>query len=132
MEKREIGNRDDIAFLVDAFYIKVKADALIGPIFNDELNFKWETHIPIMVSFWETMLLDEVTYKGNPMLTHIELNKRVPLKAEHFDQWKKLFFETLEENFEGERVEEAKRRVLAMEGLMQIKIAQSVNKGFIQ
>jgi hemoglobin len=132
MLKKEIANRADIEHLVDAFYIKVKADALIGPIFNDELNFKWETHIPIMVSFWETMLLDEVTYKGNPMLTHIELNKRVPLKPEHFAQWKHLFFETLDENFEGERVAEAKRRVLAMEGLMQIKIAQSINKGFIQ
>jgi hemoglobin len=78
------------------------------------------------------MLLDEVTYKGNPMLSHIELNKRVPLKPEHFARWKQLFFETLDENFEGERVDEAKKRVLAMEALMQIKIAQSMNKGFIQ
>src|ERR1700712_1925542 len=122
MTKRPIVNRDDIQHLVDAFYIKVKADDMIGPIFNDELNFSWQTHIPIMVSFWETMLLDEVTYKGNPMLTHIELNKRVPLKPEHFARWQKLFFETLDQNFTGERVEEAKKRVLAMEGLMQIKI----------
>lgn len=132
MVKKAIENRADIQFLVDAFYIKVKADDLIGPIFDDELNFKWETHIPVMVSFWETMLLDEVTYKGNPMLTHIELNKRIPLKPEHFARWQKLFFETLDENFESERVEEAKRRVLAMEGLMQIKIAQSTNRGFVQ
>jgi len=132
MEKRVISDKRDIEFLVDAFYLKVKADGLIGPIFNDEFNFKWETHIAVMVSFWETMLLDEVTYKGNPMLSHIELNKRVPLKPEHFERWKQLFFETLDENFEGKRVDEAKRRVLAMEGLMQIKIAQSLNKGFIQ
>lgn len=132
MVKRSIGNRKDIEFLVDEFYRKVKVDDVIGPIFNDVLNFNWEIHIPIMYSFWETMLLDEVTYKGNPMLTHIELNKRIPLTPDHFARWKLLFFETLDENFEGERVEEAKRRVIAMEGLMQIKIAQSQNKGFIQ
>lgn len=130
--KRQINNKADIQFLVDEFYRKVKADETIGYIFNDAANFNWEIHIPIMVSFWETMLLDEVTYKGNPMLTHIELNKRVTLTPEHFAQWKKLFFETLDQNFEGERVEEAKKRVLAMEGLMQIKIAQSQHKGFIQ
>jgi hemoglobin len=132
MFKKEIADKADIEFLVNAFYIKVKADDLIGYIFNDALNFNWETHIPVMVSFWETMLLDEITYKGNPMLTHIELNKRVPLIPAHFARWKKLFFETLDENFEGERVAEAKKRVLAMEGLMQIKIAQSQNRGFIQ
>jgi hemoglobin len=130
--KRTISNKNDIQFLVDEFYRKVKADDVIGYIFNDERNFSWEVHIPIMVSFWETMLLDKVTYKGNPMLAHIQLNKKTPLTPEHFVQWKKLFFETLDTHFEGENVEEAKRRVTAMEVLMQIKIAQSQNKGFIQ
>ncbi len=37
----------------------------------------------------------------------------------------KAFFETLDENFLHERVDEAKMSVLAMERLMQIKIAQS-------
>ncbi|EHQ28794.1 group III truncated hemoglobin [Mucilaginibacter paludis] len=130
--KRLITNKADIQFLVDQFYIKVKADDVIGPIFNDAKNFSWDTHIPVMVSFWETMLLDQVTYKGNPMLTHIELNKRVPLNAEHFERWMKLFFETIDEHFEGDAVVEAKKRATAMEGLMQLKIAQSLNKGFIQ
>jgi len=129
---RPITNKADIQFLVDQFYVKVKADDIIGYIFNDVRNFSWEIHIPVMVSFWETMLLDVVTYRGNPMLTHIELNKKTPLKPVHFARWKQLFFETLDEHFEGERVEEAKRRVIAMEGLMQFKIEQSRSKGFIQ
>lgn len=130
--KRQINSKADIEFLVDEFYKKVKNDEVIGYIFNDVANFSWETHIPIMVSFWETMLLDKVTYKGNPMLTHIELNKKTPLTPAHFAQWKKLFFETLDDNFEGEGVIEAKKRVEAMEGLMLFKIEQSKNKGFIQ
>ncbi len=130
--KRTINNKAAIEFLVVEFYKKVKNDTEIGYIFNDVANFKWETHVPIMVSFWETMLLDKVTYKGNPMLAHIELNKKTPLTPAHFAQWKKLFFDTLNENFEGEGVMEAKKRVEAMKGLMMFKIEQSKNKGFIQ
>lgn len=130
--KRAITNREDIEWLVNTFYHKVKADAVIGYIFNDKGGFDWDKHIPVMVSFWETILLDTVTYKGNPMLKHIELNKTAPLQPVHFDRWKALFYETLEEQFEGERVAEAKRRVEAMAGLMQYKIAQSVKPGFIQ
>ncbi len=97
--KRYIANRNDIEFLVDTFYTKVKAKEVIGYIFNDVLNFSWGTHIPIMYSFWETMLLDEITYKGNPMLTHIELSKKTPLKPDHFACWQKLFLKRWTKTF---------------------------------
>lgn len=86
----------------------------------------------MMVNFWSTILLDELTYKGNPMLKHIELNRRTPLTQEHFTRWKELFFTTLDELFTGERVEEAKKRVTAMEILMLMKIRDSEQRGFIQ
>jgi hemoglobin len=130
--KRPIENREDIQLLVEDFYRKVMDDAVIGGIFREVLFFSWDTHIPIMIGFWETMLLDKVSYKGNTMRVHIELNKKHPLTPEHFKQWKKLFFETLDEHFTGPKVLEAKRRVEAMETLMQIKIAQSNNPNFIQ
>lgn len=130
--KRLIKGREDIEFLVDEFYRKVKKDEIIGYIFNEVINFSWDVHIPIMVSFWESILLDKATYKGNVMMQHIELNKKSPLKPEHFEQWKKLFFETLDENFEGEKVEEAKKRADSMAALMMYKIDQSSNRNFIQ
>lgn len=130
--KRSINSRDDIQFLVESFYSKVKEDATLGPIFNDAENFSWETHIPVMVSFWETVLLHEMSYKGNPILKHIELNRKTPLLKEHFTRWKKLFYEALDEHFEGERVKEARKRVEAMEYLMLYKIEQSKNRNFIQ
>jgi hemoglobin len=132
MMKREIINRDDIKLLVESFYSRVMKDDVIGDIFNQVLYFSWDTHIPIMINFWETMLLDTGNYRGNLMVTHIELNKTHPLTPEHFERWKKLFFETLDEHFTGENVTEAKKRVENMEALMQYKIAQSTKSGFIQ
>src|SRR3569623_1593238 len=99
--KKEIENRGDIRLLVESFYSKVKEDGIIGEIFNDVLVFKWDTHIPVMIDFWETVLLGTATYRGNTMLVHIDLNKVHPLKPEHFQRWKKLFFETLDEHFTG-------------------------------
>ena len=130
--KREISTREDIQLLVESFYARVMKDDLLGSIFNQLLYFKWDVHIPVMINFWSTMLLDEVSYKGNPMLTHIELDKSHPLTQAHFDRWRELFFETLDEHFTGERVDEAKRRVKAMEGLMLYKIEQSKKRGFVQ
>jgi len=130
--KKEIENKEDIRLLVESFYHKVIDDDIIGDIFRETLFFKWETHIPVMIDFWETMLLNTSTYKGNTMRVHIELNKKHPLTPTHFLQWEKLFFETLDEHFIGSKVSEAKKRVELMEVLMQTKIAQSNNPNFIQ
>ena len=130
--KKLIEDRKDIRLLVEHFYQKVKEDGLIGDIFNNVLFFSWDTHIPIMIDFWETLLLDKASYKGNTMRVHIELDKKHPLSPGHFERWKKLFFETLDEHFTGDKVVEAKKRVETMEILMQTKIAQSKKSGFVQ
>lgn len=130
--KKAIENREDIRVLVENFYKKVKKNDLLGPIFNDVLVFKWDKHIPVMIDFWETILLEGTSYRGNTMRVHIELNKTYPLTPAHFQRWEELFFETLDELFTGDKVEEAKKRVELMETLMQAKIAQSQNPNFIQ
>ncbi len=130
--KRPIQHRQDIEFLVDEFYKKVVADKVIGHIFNDVVQLSWDTHMPIMYSFWESILLGNMTYRGNVMMAHIALNKQTPLTKVHFEQWKKLFFETLDTHFEGEKVIEAKARAETMSQLMLFKIEQSQQKGFIQ
>lgn len=118
--------------LVEAFYTRVKEDDVIGPVFLDREHFSWDTHIPVMVDFWSSILLDDGSYKGNPMLKHIDLHRRTPLTTAHFSRWKELFFLTLDELFTGKRVEEAKQRVHAMEILMLMKIRDSEQQGFIR
>ncbi len=130
--KKEITTREDITLLVESFYTEVKEDDLIGYIFRDLNHFSWDTHIPVMINFWCTLLLDEMSYKGNPMLKHIDLHRQIPLNQAHFTRWKELFFKTLENHFIGDRVEEAKKRVNAMEILMLMKIRDSEQGHFIQ
>jgi hemoglobin len=130
--KQALNNRAAVQLLVDSFYTKVKQDDLLAPIFNNTEYFSWEIHIPVMVSFWETLLLDTATYKGNTMQKHIQLHKQHPLTPQLFDRWKELFYETLDTLFDGPQVKEAKKRVEAMSALMQYKIKASDQKGFIQ
>lgn len=132
MEKQPLNNRKAIQLLVDTFYTKVKSDEVIGFIFNNAENFSWDTHIPVMVNFWEAVLMNTAAYKGNAMGKHIELNRKTPLKPEHFERWKELFYSTLDTLFEGPEVALAKKRAEAMSELIQFKIEQSQQKGFIQ
>jgi hemoglobin len=120
--KRDIENTTDITLLVNKFYIKVIDDAVIGYIFKSIPHFSFETHMPIMISFWETLLFGVASYKGNPMLTHIQLHKTTPLQAEHFKQWLYLWEQTTNENFEGKNADEAIAKAKNIGGLMQYKI----------
>ncbi len=125
---KDIENIEDIRLLVDSFYVKIQKDEVIGYIFTEVMQVNWDSHLPIMYSFWESILLDQVSYRGNPMIKHIEINKQEPLKQEHFERWMKLWHETIDEHFEGERAEEAKSRAMSMGQLMVHKIGR---KGLI-
>ena len=131
MEK-DIENRQDIENLIDAFYRKVVVDETIGYFFTEVVQLSWEKHIPIMYSFWETILLDNITYKGNPMVKHIELNRLEALTKEHFTRWLFLWKETIDEYFKGSIANIAKSKADQMAALMMYKIEQSGNKNFIQ
>ena len=132
MQKQLLDNREAIELLVHTFYLKVKQDELLAPIFNNAEFFSWDTHIPIMINFWETLLLDTATYRGNTMQKHIDLHRHHPLTAQHFERWKLLFYSTLDHLFEGPGVIQAHKKAEAMSSLMQYKIQQSEQKGFIQ
>ncbi|MGF6845957.1 hemoglobin [Chitinophaga sp. W3I9] len=129
MEKREIANRDDIILLVNSFYDKVKADDLIGFIFNDVAKVDWPHHLPIMYNFWEGILLDGGNYKGNVMDPHFKLNKLIPLEPAYFDRWLQLFEATVAENFTGEKAALAVTRARSVKGIMSFKMNQINHPG---
>ncbi|TKC05943.1 group III truncated hemoglobin [Pedobacter frigoris] len=118
---RDIENREDIQYLVEAFYEKALKDEIIGPVFK-AAHFSLEAHIPVMVTFWETILLDVVTYKGNPMLKHIALDKTVPLEPEHFARWMSIWTTTVAQKFDGLNAQQAINRADSIAKLMQFKI----------
>src|SRR6185437_6398439 len=99
----DIENKDDIKLLVDKFYDKAKKDKLLGPVFNHAVK-DWAAHMPRMYSFWGTLLIGEMSYHGSPFGVH----KDKGISKPQFDNWVKLFSETVDENFEGPVAEAAK------------------------
>ncbi|MFN8323687.1 MAG: group III truncated hemoglobin [Chitinophagales bacterium] len=120
--KNDITNKDDIKLLVDTFYDKVKTNSVIGHIFNDIAKVDWEHHLPKMYSFWESLLLGEKGFTGNPMQKHIELSKLTAMTETQFSEWLLIFTQTTDELFEGIKADEAKTRAANIARLMLYKI----------
>jgi hemoglobin len=123
--KKDIEDVEDIKLLVNSFYVKVKGDETIGYIFNDIAKVNWEAHLPRMYSFWETILLGKISFKGNPIIKHIELNERVQLTKEHFSQWLHLWHQTVDELFSGKIAEAAKNKAETIKDIMLAKLNNS-------
>jgi hemoglobin len=120
--KNDIINRNDIILLINTFYEKVKQDQVIGYIFNDVAKVNWEKHLPVMYDFWENVIFFTGNYNGNPMMVHKHLNNKTALNTDHFKEWIKLFTQTVDELFEGEKAELTKQRAMSIATAMQIKI----------
>jgi hemoglobin len=82
---------EEISNLVDRFYAKVQVDPEIGPIFN-ALVKDWPEHLAKLKNFWSTVMLTTGRYKGDPMMTHLQIP--LPLEPSHFTRWLALFAET--------------------------------------
>ena len=119
---KKLESRNDIEFLVNAFYDKVSKDEKIGFFFNDVAKVDWSHHLPKMYSFWESLLFGEASYKGNPMAMHFPVNEKVAIEKPHFAHWIKLWTETVEENFEGETAEAAIYKASNIANLMAYKM----------
>ena len=119
---KDIESKKDIEFLVDEFYKQVVKDDVIGFFFTEVIKLDWDNHIPIMYSFWETLILGNGDYKGNPMLKHISLNRKEKMLPKHFDKWLELWKATLEANFKGKNAIKALEKAQQIGGLMKFKV----------
>jgi hemoglobin len=75
--------------LVRGFYAKVRADAVLAPMFEARIA-DWEPHLARMCAFWSSVALMSGRYHGTPMAKHAPL----PVDADHFDRWLELFEKT--------------------------------------
>ncbi len=77
--------------LVREFYTRARADALLGPIFEQKLAGHWEEHFAKLTDFWSRMIgLGAGSYEGRPLPAHAALD----LAPEHFTAWLALFAAT--------------------------------------
>ena len=127
-DNHDISSRDDIILLVNSFYASVRADSILGPIFDDVAHTDWDTHLPKMYDFWETVLFGTTTgFRGNPLAVHLDLASRVPLGAREFGRWIELFHRNVDMLFAGLMAEDAKARALRIAAVMQHHIANSAD-----
>lgn len=100
--KPDILGRPDIVKLVDAFYGKVRADGPLGHVFDEVAKVHWETHLPKLYNFWDTVLFRAGTFRGNPLVAHANLLAETDMGWPLFERWLELFRGTVADLFEGE------------------------------
>jgi hemoglobin len=119
--KTDIKNKVDIERLVDAFYVKIKADKEISYFFDEVARVKWEDHLPKVCAFFENILFYSGNYEGNPMVTHENLHYKSKVSAAHFSLWNQHFISTVDELFAGVKAEEIKERAINIAAAMMHK-----------
>ena len=89
-ERRRI-DEESLRELVGQFYARVRADAELGPVFNDAIH-GWPEHLGLLTDFWTSVMLTSGRYKGRPVPAHHKHAARIT--PELFDRWLALWDET--------------------------------------
>lgn len=120
--KPDIRNREDIAALVNTFYDKVKQNNVIGHFFTEVVPVNWNKHLPLMYDFWEGIVFGSSSYSGNPINVHKNVHALHAFSKADFEEWIRLFHETVNEMYEGEKAELIKQRATSIATVMQLKV----------
>jgi hemoglobin len=81
----------DLKRLVATFYARVRADDMIGPLFNAAVADSPD-HLAKLEDFWSSVMLTSGRYKGSPMAAH--LHHAAAIEPAMFDRWLELWRET--------------------------------------
>ncbi|GGD87739.1 hypothetical protein GCM10011515_04210 [Tsuneonella deserti] len=87
-------HEEDIARLVPRFYDRVRADEVLGPIFNGAID-DWPHHLEKLKAFWSSVMLTSGRYKGQPMVAHLRHGDH--MTRENFARWLGLWSQVTEE-----------------------------------
>lgn len=104
---KDIETRPDLELLLTEFYKIAPFDAEIGHHFE---GVDLAAHLPVIIDFWEKVLLGKQVYFGNPLAVHQKLHAKSPLTLKDFQRWVELFSAKVDELFTGEQAETAKLR----------------------
>jgi len=115
---KEIEGIKDIKVFVDIFYHKVLNNNELSLIFKPIVEDNLDHHLQTMYKFWDSLIFGSQDYKGSPFAKHINLGAT----EKHFDEWIKLFHETIDENFEGPIAQNTKQRAVSIAYIFQSKL----------
>lgn len=80
-----------ISLLVETFYARVRAHAVLGPVFDQAIT-DWTPHLEQMKDFWASVALNAGRYSGKPVPAHM---KHKQIEQAHFRIWLGLFEQAL-------------------------------------
>ena len=99
---------EEIVSLIDAFYAKVRQDAVLAPVFGRAIaDDAWPVHLAKMYDFWSGVMLRTGRYRGNPLAVHVRVEG---LEESMFARWLTLFRATAEEKLSPEQAEAFRQR----------------------
>lgn len=126
---QDIESREDINKLVTLFYDRIKVEPILGPIFIRAIQ-DWPTHIEHLTDFWQSQLLFNKRFRGNPAEAHarVDKNENHSISSEHFGLWMNIWFATIDELYEGEIAERAKRNARKLNTHLFLKIWEARQK----
>ncbi|MEO1032483.1 MAG: group III truncated hemoglobin [Bacteroidota bacterium] len=129
MNKSDIKSRADVFKLVSNFYAKIRKDATLGPFFNTTIK-DWDAHLEHLTTFWESSLFLKTKYYGDPLEAHVKVDAahNNTITELHFGLWLNLWYQTIDELFEGDYAENAKRRARKMSTFLYLKIFEARTK----
>jgi hemoglobin len=80
---------ESIARLIDRFYVAVRRDPVLGPVFENAIaEAEWPEHLATMRKFWSSVMLTSGRYSGNPVAVHRAVQG---LERPMFARWLTLF-----------------------------------------
>lgn len=80
--------------LIEQFYERVKADALLGPVFDAAVH-DWDDHHARLTDFWSSIMRMSGRYKGSPLAMHL---RHAQFMTRHrFERWLEIWRETTDE-----------------------------------
>lgn len=122
-----------VQVLVNTFYDAARRDPVLGPVFNSIIGDDWSRHLPVMYSFWDSVVFGLGGYKGQAVAKHIDIDRKMPLDAAHFEHWIALWNKTVDSLYAGPNAALAKSKANMMLQLIQFKVgyARETGKSFI-
>jgi hemoglobin len=115
----DISNFEDIKSFTNLFYYKLSNSSELKQLFFDRLgNEDWQPHLERVYMFWDMILFGAIGYTGNTFAPH----SNMPINKIHFDEWLKLFNESIDELHVGEKSELAKSKAKMLAAIFLSKI----------
>ena len=119
----DIRSREDLEKIISLFYNRLVQDKSLYPFFKEIVEQgTLESHLKVIVDFWEDILFQTYKYHNNPMKIHTDFHKKIAFKKEHFKLWLSHLHTTIDAHYEGAKSNMMKTRATSIAMVMQTKM----------